>query len=73
MYLECHCFNCAFLFYSLFNFIIHVLMTVNIGLWMYIYMIVENHLPIQGQKYEWRFVCVILFEYKYTQVGKHCM
>ena len=48
-------------------------MTVNIGLWMYIYMIIENHLPIQGQKYEWRFVCVILFEYKYTQVGKHCM
>ena len=54
------------MFYSVFYFIIDVLLIVYIGLWMYIHMIIKNHLPIKGQKYDWRYVCVIWFEYKYT-------
>jgi len=47
MHLECHCFNSVFMFYSLLHFIIDVLKTVDSGLWMYIHMIITNHLPIK--------------------------
>jgi len=39
------------MFYLLFYFIINVLITVDIGMFLYIHMIIENHLPIKGQKY----------------------
>jgi len=47
------------MFYLLFDFIIDVLIIVNIGLWMHIHMIIKNRFPIKGQKYEWRYVCVL--------------
>jgi len=50
----------------LFYFIIDVLITFDLGLWIHIHMIIENYLPTKGQKYEWRYVCVLRFEYKYT-------
>ena len=66
MCLECNCFGSVFMFYSLFHFIIDVLRTVDSGLCLYIHIIMETHLPIKGQKYEQRYVCVLWFEYKYT-------
>jgi len=38
------------MFYFLFYFVIDVLKTVDSKLWMYIYMIFQNHLPINGQR-----------------------
>jgi len=67
MYSECHCFNSVLMFFTLFYFIIDVLKSVDSGLWMYIQMIIENHLPIKGQKYEWRCVCVFWSGYKYKR------
>jgi len=36
MYLECHCFNCVSMFYSLICLIIDVLINVDSGLWMFV-------------------------------------
>jgi len=65
MYLECQCFVHFFMFCELFNFIIDLLITTYIGLLRAYSIIIENHLPIKGQRYERRYVCVFWFEYKY--------
>jgi len=40
------------MFYSLFYFIIDALITVDIGLWMHIHMIIGKYSPFNDQKYE---------------------
>jgi len=58
----CYLFNHVL---SCFIFIIIVLTAhAYIGLWMCIHMIIDNHLPVIGQKYVWRYVCVFGFKYK---------